>query len=934
MALEWLKDIKKTIAHFKNEVPKGRALLDNIDVMDAEKLLDVLHGVFNLEEDAIKEEHKKNFVTDTYENNVRHFAKQLMMSMISNHGQLIGHEGYKSLLGRRHMAYGFYSILRSGGTEGLDIIKAENGAIEQLLYSGLVEFYGDFYGSFFDNQEAIELLCRYYPSNNVENNETVAKALYTHVSNAGTSGDVGFAFSGIELIRKYIHRLPVEIVDLLLREYDLYRIITNKVYRHQIFTIIDHASLASEKKTIYKFSYLDSILLTNSMTNAIYEKYGNSSNLSLLDPFHRQKLKEDKIGVIANDALDSIYAYWTNECSPTRQFVVDGKPVINVALDIANHQISIASTNRPYSDMQVEFIYSDWMLEDYRPREMEQKLSELVYGSNNEVTDSYLYNRLTFSLLFLNSYRAVKEQPVDFEHRFTYDCSAKELKARSEPPDISHFYGEKIHSLSCIVGKNGTGKTSTVDFLRDTFFRLLYLIDIREIPCSDGCVDESDYGNYGLFDRGSEFVIVFRLDDEPYYLTNIKTVVVSGAMPFVNGTYKRAHELGRVVYFSSMLSVHQTLLFTDEEMTLREDIENDKKQLSKSLSGLGQADYSEAASFIRKRKDIETLRQRKMREATEKSIPINDPPTINKDLCYQLVFLDFLSATGLEPYFDMPTDRTFTLKSELLGLAKIELTVTQIGKKLSSLKPYLAAPDAKLEHFSSGQYAKFSFLAKLYWFLEGHRKYMGRLEPLIGPNVFSQDELLQEDETALLFIDEGELYYHPEWQRKYIATLIDFIHDTETAARIQVVITTNSPFMISDVLNEDIAYLAEEKKSFEQTFGQNIHKLLKHNFFMSSTIGDYSKMLIENITRWLFPREGEKVKIGEELGRYYDQPIEPEDYAEKIGRLILKIGEPIYREKLMDALDKSELVKLYRLAQLRKQRDELDREIKQLEEGE
>lgn len=90
-----------------------------------------------------------------------------------------------------------------------------------------------------------------------------------------------------------------------------------------------------------------------------------------------------------------------------------------------------------------------------------------------------------------------------------------------------------------------------MDFLRDTFFRLLYLIDIRIISCSNGYVDESDYGNYGLFDRGSEFVIVFRLDDEPYYLTNIKDVVVSGAMPFVNGTYKRAHELGKVVYFSA-----------------------------------------------------------------------------------------------------------------------------------------------------------------------------------------------------------------------------------------------------------------------------------------------------------------------------------------------------------------------------------------------
>lgn len=42
---------------------------------------------------------------------------------------------------------------------------------------------------------------------------------------------------------------------------------------------------------------------------------------------------------------------------------------------------------------------------------------------------------------------------------------------------IPDFYGKEVYSLSCIVGKNGTGKTSIVDFLRETFFKLIRVID-------------------------------------------------------------------------------------------------------------------------------------------------------------------------------------------------------------------------------------------------------------------------------------------------------------------------------------------------------------------------------------------------------------------------------------------------------------------------
>ncbi|WP_405081691.1 hypothetical protein ACI48J_03530 [Paenibacillus chitinolyticus] len=919
MAAQWLSDIKNTINNFKDDVPKGRTLFKNIDAMEIEQLLSILNDAFAQEEKAIEAENRKNFVTDTYENNVRHFAKQLISSMVTNHNELKGYEGYQTLLNQRHIAYGFYSVLGNKSVEGISILNDPH--IENLLYSGLVEFYKNFYGSFYDNQEAIELLCKFYPTDDslLKNKDDIVHALFRHVSNAGTSSDSGFAFRGIELIKEYIGRLPIEVIDQLLQKYELYRIINEKVYRHQVFTIIDNASISEEEKQIYKFSYLDSLVLANAMNGDLYEKYGNQGHLSRNYLYSEQTLKAGNIGLIVNNDLNSTYAYWTHQCSIDQQFVVDGKAIIYMRLDIAQKQISVSYFDRPRTEIHFESFYNDWMLDRYLSKDANQKLLEFIYGDHDAQVDSR-HHRLTFSLLFLHRYRGLHKQLVDFDHRFTYNKITNELDSVSESRDISHFYGKQIYSFSCIVGKNGTGKTSTVDFLRGTFFRLLHLIGEQQISCHQGYVSETDYEAYDILDSGSEFFVVFHIGDQPHYLTNIRDATASGAEPFGSESYTSVNKLGKVVYFSNMLSVYQNDLFSDGAIAHRD--KSDKEKLALSLSRFGQADYSEASSFIQKRKDM---------EVADWDSPLQ---SINRDLCYQLTFLACLPQGALQKYFDMPEDKVFTIKSDLLGLEEVGLTAANLDKKLASLEPFFTAPDAKLKHFSSGQYAKFSFLAKLYWFLEGHRKYAERLGPLIGTNIFSQDEVLQEWETALLFIDEGELYYHPEWQRKFVTTLIDFVHDTSIESQIQVVITTNSPFIISDILSEDITYLSREEQKFDQTFGQNIHKLLKHNFFMSYTIGEYSRELIERIINWLCFEEDKAGLIGEELSLYFDEPIAPEDYSKRIRLLISKIGEPVYREKLLDTLSTSKLEQHSELESLLRQRADLDRKIKRLSEGE
>ncbi|MDR3585616.1 MAG: hypothetical protein P4L59_09850 [Desulfosporosinus sp.] len=936
MQQDRLRSILETIDNFKELVPKGLKLLENTDLKDTEKLLSTLNSLFNLEEEAIKDEHSKPYMTDTYENNVRHFAAQLVISMVSSHNQLKDYDTYRTLLKQRHVAYGFYSTLERVFVEDIKDYKniLEDKSFKELLYLGLVEFYQKFYGNFSDNEEAIKLLCQYYPKdvNLSGNTDDIVSAIFSHITNVGTPSDVGFAFNGIELISIYIDNLPIEIINKLLQKYELYKIINEKVYRHQIFTIIDNSTIHDKEKPKYKFNYLDSLLLANYMNDNLYDKYWkNNPQFARIYHWLKSDLSKDKIGLVKRALTDEVYAYWSNSCSAERHFIVDEEVVISISLNANAHEskIWIDYTNKTTIGAKFKFTYTDWMLTDYHSKDAEQVLNDFVFEVSSGEKE-IVYNHLTFSLLYLSNYRGLSEQLVDFDHKFTYDKAANELRVSGIVSSaIPHFYGKKIHSLSCIVGKNGTGKTSTVDFLRGTFFKLLRLIGEYGVACENGYVSEVAYEAYGILDKGCEFFVVFHLGSQPYYLTNIMAVTVTIAKPFSLNAYKSVNELSKVVYFSNMLSVSQDNLYTDENMTSRN--KNSENKIAESLSNFRQSDYSEAASFIQKRKAVEAARQN-----------VNSTPVVNKDLCYQLAFLGYLTQEKLGYYFDILADEKFTLKSASLDIEKVSLTATyslkdMMGGGSQTLKPFLTSPDAKLEYFSSGQYAKFSFLAKLYWFLEGYQKYIKYFESMIETNVFSRDEALLEEETALIFIDEGELYYHPEWQRSYIKTLVDNIHDTKTESKLQVVITTNSPFIISDILSEDITYLSKEKKDFDRTFGQNIHKLLKDNFFMSYTIGEYSREVIENIMKWLNHKGNNSdanvdapVDVGIELSRYLGETVEPNEYYEKIRCIIEKIGEPIYRESLLDMLIESELGKKSKREMLLRQKSEIERQLEEL----
>ncbi len=206
---------------------------------------------------------------------------------------------------------------------------------------------------------------------------------------------------------------------------------------------------------------------------------------------------------------------------------------------------------------------------------------------------------------------------------------------------------------------------------------------------------------------------------------------------------------------------------------------------------------------------------------------------------------------------------------QLDKLKKIRKIIKEKGReKIFDLSFTHIIKKDKKAMYSSGELLKLRTLIELYKFSQQVKK---RNKP---------------NKNILILFDEWDLYLHPNLQRRGVAELIEIINKLFDGYFVQLIITSNSPYMLSDVpSNCVIAMKSGVSISIEglgATYGSNIHTLLKNQFFMDTTIGEYAKERINNIFTKLKYQEQEK--LNEEKNRIKNE--------------INIIGEPIVRTKL------------------------------------
>lgn len=133
-------------------------------------------------------------------------------------------------------------------------------------------------------------------------------------------------------------------------------------------------------------------------------------------------------------------------------------------------------------------------------------------------------------------------------------------------------------------------------------------------------------------------------------------------------------------------------------------------------------------------------------------------------------------------------------------------------------------------------------------------------------NIFSRIELcdflsrIQRNDfnlnnNIMLLLDELDLYLHPEWQRNMITKIIDELKKIYPDKNIQIIFSTHSPLMLSDIPKSSILWLKPDEKEVNldnQTFGANIYDLYKNDFFLNSFMGEFAKSEIDKLIKEIY----------------------------------------------------------------------------------
>ncbi|MCH5258754.1 MAG: AAA family ATPase [Lachnospiraceae bacterium] len=221
-----------------------------------------------------------------------------------------------------------------------------------------------------------------------------------------------------------------------------------------------------------------------------------------------------------------------------------------------------------------------------------------------------------------------------------------------------------------------------------------------------------------------------------------------------------------------------------------------------------------------------------------------------------LEFIDFLldsmASTGAKNWMGKTGNRSFDEKEFL------EWYYNEITKETSFVKRNLIF---RWKPTSSGEVA----IANLFAYLD---------------DAIQNLKIKESNQNVLLILDELDCYLHPKWQQYIVNIIFDRLQEY-TKCMFQVVITSHSPIILSDICNGNILKLdkLEAKLETKKTFGADISHLYYDSFFMDEgDIGDFAKQKIRYAIEEL-----KKERLTEE---------------EKILFIIENIGQDIVREKL------------------------------------
>lgn len=534
-----------------------------------------------------------------------------------------------------------------------------------------------------------------------------------------------------------------------------------------------------------------------------------------------------------------------------------------------------------------DFIYL-W-IDKYRPfKQNEEKQHYLYENTGVSLSSKYLVKHV------LDEYGKIEFFIDEYESKIMFS---------------DNFYSGCISDLKVIVGKNGVGKSSLIDFLRDSVsgnhnsdnirYCLLYVedseqirfvaknVDVKgifykdsEIPLDDAFVDSDSFSNsvmtYSAAYNDEWHYIASKNNDSSIFDLSTKFLLQHDA---ANYRFRKNSPINPLVSHSVMDTIRQVNFVSD---FLNEDdflgnifqlpdciiftlstsnIRNIVDLLINKLGGNPYEISSIESSFLKtnRRKvspwnqlqfaftvrcllDYENLPQelnilkdnlRKMNFENDGGYVINKIWTLMGDSFVK-------KANPLLNFFEKHIDSKNGNFSFSLSKTNEDIkTALDIVYGDGSIPPIMDVMWNR--QMSSGESCYLKLFARFY---DAILKTKGNSNWVSFP----------------LLVDEVDLYLHPEWQRMWFARFVkglELIREkTMVDLKIQLILTTHSPFMLTDFSEDNVVRLYRDNENnccqiengdVTSFIAGNIYDVLKDGFFLKGTMGEFTEQKIKNI---------------------------------------------------------------------------------------
>ncbi len=548
--------------------------------------------------------------------------------------------------------------------------------------------------------------------------------------------------------------------------------------------------------------------------------------------------------------------------------------------------------------------------------------------------------------LWVKEYKNIHRQGFNFSPRFNchYDEDSNELTIDENDGYIENFFDENIN-VTAIVGKNGSGKSSLREIFEDIFISISLDENLGYIFAFIANGKKCYIENIGVFCKDN-FTEVDSIPSSlltyvaempyPYFESNhIKfsnnytisfenSAIVEKIARYLNDTFK----LTTFMLIPKKIYIEQNKDFLDK---LINDIRPSViPRSNKPDNGVPLEDCHDE----REEYNTDSILEAFMFERI-----------VENDLAYYLCKKNFYNPKSSE--YDSVVLETF-FNDEEYGLNEEEYSLKEFNSLLEKKffdKDTLTEDDNKLIQKYS-KFLNFDFedaRGRKYNDLSHGEK------SIFGQFLSIYDKLNNIDRNLLIYLDEPDLSLHPNWQKKYLNELSNTFFDSDK--NMHFVLTTHSPFLLSDILKQNIIFLDtykeddsdiednkqkagnckvlkhDEVMNKQQTFGQNIHTLLSDSFFMDEggLMGEFAKRKINKIIEYLRD-DSENKSFVEDMPKYdnwlYDK--------ENLKKIIDAIGEPFLRHKILELYyDKftGDATEAERKKELLKQKERIEREL-------